>query len=164
MVLLREEKILKVKYKYLDYNENQEPYFKVCIVDEYGSELVGLLAAEDATKSDLELVELVKEQFYQRTYLNRAENEKFSQFDEAIKQANEATARANEAIEKMEHNSAISRATVLDLISKLYEQGVLKDEDDAEDESDDSAKEETAEQEKPATPDEKSSDEPKEQN
>ena len=110
---------MKVKYKYLDYNENQEPYFKVCIVDEYGSELVGLLAAEDATKSDLELVELVKEQFYQRTYLNRAENEKFSQFDEAIKQANEATARANEAIEKMEHNSAISRATVLDLISKL---------------------------------------------
>ena len=50
---LREEKILKVKYKYLDYNENQEPYFKVCIIDDYGSELVGLLTADDSLKSDV---------------------------------------------------------------------------------------------------------------
>ena len=164
MVLLRKEKILKVKYKYLDYNENQEPYFKVCIIDDYGSELVGLLTAEDSLKSDVELIDLVKEQFYQRTYLNRAENEKFDRFEKAIGEANKAAERVDEAIEKMEKNNAVSRATVLDLISKLYEQGVLKDEDDAEDESDDSAKEETAEQEKPATSDEKPSDEPKEQN
>ena len=149
---------MKVKYKYLDYNENQEPYFKVCIIDDYGSELVGLLTADDSLKSDVELIDLVKEQFYQRTYLNRAENEKFDRFEKAIGEANKAAERVDMAIEKMEKNNAVSRATVLDLISKLYEQGVLKDE------SDDSAKEETAEQEKPATSDEKPSDEPKEQN
>ena len=149
---------MKVKYKYLDYNENQEPYFKVCIIDDYGSELVGLLTADDSLKSDVELIDLVKEQFYQRTYLNRAENEKFDRFEKAIGEANKAAERVDMAIEKMEKNNAVSRATVLDLISKLYEQGVLKDE------SDDSAKEETAEQEKPATSDEKLSDEPKEQN
>jgi hypothetical protein len=39
-------------------------------------------------KTDEDLIELVLEQFYQETYPNRAENERFAKMDELFKEAN----------------------------------------------------------------------------
>lgn len=39
-------------------------------------------------RTDEDLIELVLEQFYQETYPNRAENERFSKMDELFKEAN----------------------------------------------------------------------------
>lgn len=40
-------------------------------------------------KTDEDLIELVLEQFYQETYPNRAENERFAKMDKVIHEANE---------------------------------------------------------------------------
>ena len=40
-------------------------------------------------KTDEDLIELVLEQFYQETYPNRAENERFAKLDKIIKEQNE---------------------------------------------------------------------------
>ena len=47
-----------------------------------------VLQGDLGAKSDEELVKLVLEQFYQETYPNRAENERFAKMDNILKDAN----------------------------------------------------------------------------
>ena len=47
-----------------------------------------VLQGDLGAKSDEELVKLLLEQFYQETYPNRAENERFAKMDELFKEAN----------------------------------------------------------------------------
>lgn len=47
-----------------------------------------VLQGDLGATSDEELVKLVLEQFYQETYPNRAENERFAKMDELFKEAN----------------------------------------------------------------------------
>ena len=47
-----------------------------------------ILSGNHDHKTDEDLIELVLEQFYQETYPNRAENERFAKMDELFKEAN----------------------------------------------------------------------------
>jgi hypothetical protein len=60
----------------------------VVINDNNGTNIQRILKGEYTNTEDETLVKLVLEQFYQETYPNRAENERFAKMDELFKEAN----------------------------------------------------------------------------
>jgi hypothetical protein len=61
----------------------------VVINDNNGTNIQRILKGEHTNTEDETLVKLVLEQFYQETYPNRAENERFAKMDKVIHEANE---------------------------------------------------------------------------
>lgn len=61
----------------------------VVINDNNGTNIQRILKGEHSDTEDETLVKLVLEQFYQETYPNRAENERFAKMDKVIHEANE---------------------------------------------------------------------------
>ena len=61
----------------------------VVINDNNGTNIQRILKGEHSNTEDETLVKLVLEQFYQETYPNRAENERFEKLDKIIKEQNE---------------------------------------------------------------------------
>lgn len=72
--------------------------------------------------SDYDLVNLVLEQFYQDTYPNRAENERFTKFDEKLKVLDTKLAE----MDKMKKELEITQGSLMDLITQMS--GSLEDE------------------------------------
>lgn len=60
----------------------------VSITDNNGTNIQRILKGEHVDTDDETLVKLVLEQFYQETYPNRAENERFAKMDNILKEAN----------------------------------------------------------------------------
>lgn len=60
----------------------------VVINDNNGTNIQRILKGQHSDTEDETLVKLVLEQFYQETYPNRAENERFAKMDELFKEAN----------------------------------------------------------------------------
>ena len=87
---------------------------KVTLTNDDGGFLPVMLPANKIELSNAELEKLALEVVYQENFPQRAENEKFSEIDEKIKNYNE--------------NSEVAQATLLDLITQLYDKGVLADE------------------------------------
>ena len=65
--------------------------------------------------TDEKLVELVLEQFYQDTYPNRAENERFAKFDEKLKLMDKKL----EEMDKMKKELDVTQGSVMELITQL---------------------------------------------
>lgn len=66
-------------------------------------------------KTDEDLIELVLEQFYQETYPNRAENERFTKFDEKLKLMDKKL----EEMDKMKKELDVTQGSVMELITQL---------------------------------------------
>jgi hypothetical protein len=66
-------------------------------------------------KTDEDLIELVLEQFYQETYPNRAENERFAKVDEKLKLMDEQL----EEVNKMKKELEVTQGSVMELITQL---------------------------------------------
>lgn len=87
---------------------------KVTLTNDDGGFLPVMLPADKIELSNTELEKLALEVVYQENFRDKYENEKFSEIDEKIKNYNE--------------NSEVAQATLLDLITQLYDKGVLADE------------------------------------
>lgn len=87
---------------------------RVVLSNNDGGFLPVMLPADKINLSNTELEKLALEVVYRENFRDKYENEKFSEIDEKIKNYNE--------------NSEVAQATMLDLITQLYEQGVLTDE------------------------------------
>ena len=93
-------------------------------------------------KIDLSNTELLKEALeviYQENFPQRAENEKFNELDKKNKEYEALNEKAAETITKMEaqmtkqqEQSKTAQVTLMNIISKFYEKGMLKDEELAE--------------------------------
>lgn len=90
---------------------------KVTLKNDDGGILPVMLPAEKISLSNSELEELALEVVYQENFRDKYENEKFSEYDNSINE-----------LKKHNINSEVAQATLLDLITQLYEQGVLTDE------------------------------------
>lgn len=80
------------------------------------------LDGDFSSKSDYELVNLVLEKFYQDTYPNRAENERFSKVDEKLKQLDIKLVE----LDKLKKELEITQGSLMDLITQMS--GSLEDE------------------------------------
>lgn len=87
---------------------------RVVLSNNDGCFLPVMLPADKISLSNVELEELALNVIYQKNFRDKYENEKFSEIDEKIKNYNE--------------NSEVAQATLLDLITQLYDKGVLADE------------------------------------
>lgn len=68
-----------------------------------------------ASLEDRTLIELVLEQFYQDTFPNRAENERFSKVDEKLKMLDTKLAE----LDKMKKELEITQGSLMDLITQM---------------------------------------------
>lgn len=75
-----------------------------------------------ASLEDRTLIDLVLEQFYQDTFPNRAENERFAKFDEKLKVLDTKLAE----LDKMKKELEITQGSLMDLITQMS--GSLEDE------------------------------------
>ena len=73
------------------------------------------LDGDFSNKSDYELVNLVLEKFYQDTYPNRAENERFTKVDEKLKQLDIKLAE----LDKLKKELEITQGSLMDLITHM---------------------------------------------
>lgn len=87
---------------------------RVVLSNNDGGFLPVMLPADKIELSNAELEKLAMEVVYRENFRDKYENEKFSEIDEKIKNYNE--------------NSEVAQATLLDLITQLYDKGVLADE------------------------------------
>lgn len=74
-----------------------------------------VLDGNHTQKSEDELIYLVLEQFYQDTYPNRAENEKFSKVDEKLKLVDSKLAE----LDKVKKELDITQGSLMDLITQV---------------------------------------------
>ncbi|MBF0819135.1 DUF1366 domain-containing protein [Streptococcus acidominimus] len=95
---------------------------KVMLVNSEGASVPIFLPPDKIDLSNTELLELALEVIYQENFPMRAENEKFHVYSEMI-------TKGNQAREKMEEDSVKSQGTLMLIIEKLYEKGILSDED-----------------------------------
>lgn len=87
---------------------------RVVLSNNEGGFLPVMLPADKISLSNSELEELALAVVYQENFRDKYENEKFA----------EITAD----LEKHKENSEIAQATLLDVVSQLYDKGVLTDE------------------------------------
>ena len=97
------------------YSENQVIKTVVSIFDNDGTIIQRTINGDHLTKSDLELELLVLEQFYQDTYPNRAENERFTKVDEKLKQLDTKLAE----LDKLKKELEITQGSLMDLITQM---------------------------------------------
>lgn len=68
-----------------------------------------------ANLEDRTLIDLVLEQFYQDTFPNRAENERFTKLDEKLKQVDTKLAE----LDKMKKELDVTQGSLMDLITQM---------------------------------------------
>jgi hypothetical protein len=74
-----------------------------------------VLKGDLGSENDDRLIGLVLEQFYQETYPNRAENERFTKFDEKLKLMDKKL----EEMDKVKKELEITQGSVMELITQL---------------------------------------------
>ena len=87
-----------------------------------GTVIETTLHGDHLNKAEDELVQLALEQFYQDTYPNKAENEKFNMVDEKLKQVDAKLAE----LDKMKKELDVTQGSLMDLITQMS--GSLEDE------------------------------------
>lgn len=87
---------------------------KVILTNDEGAFYPIMLPADKIELSNAELEELALEVVYQENFPNRAENEKFNKI-------------TNE-LASYKDNSEVAQVTLLDVVTQLYDKGVLTDE------------------------------------
>ena len=92
------------------------PKTRVQITNEDMSIIITKNLDGDLSKhSDYDLVNLVLEKFYQDTYPNRAENERFAKVDEKLKQLDTKLAE----LDKLKKELEITQGSLMDLITQM---------------------------------------------
>lgn len=102
---------------------------KVVLKNRDGAYVPVFLPVEKIDLSNTELLKEALEVIYQENFPQRAENEKFNELDEKIKEYEALSKKATETIAKMEEASSTAQGTLMDIIDKLYEKKVLTDDD-----------------------------------
>lgn len=102
---------------------------KVILRNRDGAYVPVFLPVEKIDLSNSELLNAALEVIYQENFPQRAENEKFNELDEKIKEYEALSKKATETIAKMEEASSAAQATLMNIIDKLYEKEVLTDDD-----------------------------------
>ena len=117
----------------------KESATKVTLVNTDGAIVPILLPADKISLSNTELFELALESLYEENCPNRAENEKFNTLGEKIAEYDKLIEKANQTIAAMESQMAtqktqsqMAQVTLMSVIFKLNEKGLLTDEDIAE--------------------------------
>lgn len=87
---------------------------KVTLSNDEGGIYPVMLPADKIELSNAELEKLALDVIYQENFPQRAENEKFSEITKDIT--------------SYKKNSEVAQATLLDIVTKLYDKGVLTDE------------------------------------
>jgi hypothetical protein len=78
----------KINYKDRIFNDSATVTGLRVQIQDGQTIITRILSGNHDHKTDEDLIELVLEQFYQETYPNRAENERFTKMDELFKEAN----------------------------------------------------------------------------
>lgn len=102
---------------------------KVALRNRDGAYVPVFLPVDKIDLSNTELLNAALEVIYQENFPQRAENEKFNELDEKIKEYEALNKKATETIAKMEEASSTAQVTLMDIIDKLYEKKVLTDKD-----------------------------------
>ncbi|MCD3414347.1 DUF1366 domain-containing protein [Streptococcus equi subsp. zooepidemicus] len=112
---------------------------KVMLVNSDGASVPIFLPPDKIDLPNSELLELALEVIYQENFPMRAENEKFNLLGEKIAEYDKLIEKATLTIDKMEtqmtkqqEQSSMAQVTLMSVIFKLYEKGMLTDEDLAE--------------------------------
>ena len=112
---------------------------KVVLRNRDGAYVPVFLPVDKIDLSNTELLEAALEVIYQENFPQRAENEKFNELDKKIKEYEALNKKATETIAKMEEQmtkqqekSKTAQVTLMNVITKFYAKGMLKDEDLAE--------------------------------
>lgn len=87
---------------------------RVVLSNNEGGFLPVMLPADKISLSNDELENLAKDVIYQENFRDKYENEKFAEITADLK--------------KHKENSEIAQATLLDVVTQLYDKGVLTDE------------------------------------
>jgi hypothetical protein len=74
-----------------------------------------ILSGNHDYRTDEDLITLVLERFYQETYPNRAENERFAKFDEKLKLMDKKL----EEMDKVKKELDVTQGSVMELITQL---------------------------------------------
>ena len=80
-----------------------------------GTVIETTIKGDHLSKSEDEIVQLALEQFYQDTYPNRAENERFTKVDEKLKVLDTKLAE----LDKMKKELEITQGSLMDLITQM---------------------------------------------
>lgn len=80
-----------------------------------GTVIETTLKGDHLSKSEDEIVQLALDQFYEDTYPNKAENEKFSKVDEKLKQLDSKLAE----LDKLKKELEITQGSLMDLITQM---------------------------------------------
>ena len=102
---------------------------KVVLRNRDGAYVPVFLPVEKIDLSNTELLTEALEVIYQENFPQRAENEKFNELDEKIKECEALSKKATETITNMEEASSTSQVTLMDIVDKLYEKKVLTDDE-----------------------------------
>lgn len=109
----------KFSWQIPTYFEGKIVSTKIQIVSDDSSNVINVAVPKDCSNnSDIELVNLALEQFYQETYPNRAENEKFAEIDKVIQDG-------RDTIKKIKNESETTQAVVMNLLNQLAAKGEL---------------------------------------
>lgn len=87
---------------------------KVILTNDEGAIYPVLLPADKISLSNAELENLAKDVIYQENFRDKYENEKFNEITRELA--------------KHKENSEIAQVTLLDVVTQLYDKGVLTDE------------------------------------
>ena len=102
---------------------------KVILRNRDGAYVPVFLPVDKIDLSNTELLNAALEVIYQENFPRRAENEKFNELDEKIKEYEALSKKATDTIAKMEEASSTAQETLMSIIDKLYEKKVLTDDD-----------------------------------
>lgn len=87
---------------------------KVILTNDEGAIYPVMLSADKISLSNSELEELALDVIYQKNFRDKYENEKFNEITKELASYKE--------------NSEVAQATLLDVVTQLYDKGVLTDE------------------------------------
>ena len=136
---INERKKMKFEYesKSKEYDASGAAYAtKVVLRNRDGAYVPVFLPVDKIDLSNTELLNAALEVIYQENFPQRAENEKFNELDEKIKEyealskkATDTIAKMEEQIKKQQDASNTAQEALMSIIEKLNEKKLLSDED-----------------------------------
>ena len=105
----------KINYKDRIFNDNATVTGLRVQIQDGQTIITRILNGNHDHKTDEDLIELVLEQFYQETYPNRAENERFAKVDEKLQLIDKKLAEMDKGKKELD----VTQGSVMELITQL---------------------------------------------
>ena len=105
----------KINYKDRIFNDNATVTGLRVQIQDGQTIITRILNGNHDHKTDEDLIEFVLEQFYQETYPNRAENERFAKVDEKLQLIDKKLAE----MDKVKKELDVTQGSVMELITQL---------------------------------------------